>query len=256
MAAQSAIQQAREHGIAISALIRAYHIGRVGEYSEMAHDAGMIGMVVAGGFDVSLGGVAPFGGARPAFGTNPISFGLPAGEQPPVLVDFATSSVAAGKINVAAAKGEPLPPGLILDREGRPSTNPADYRTGGMLLPFGGHKGYGLAVVVDHQAGRLLLGPVVAPPGEGDEIGGGDPAGVAAQVAEQGALARQGVLRRPARRVRRKQVAERVDAQSQAQLPHAACDLPRDAVLMERHAGVLERAHDLHTPLHGRHSDI
>ena len=81
---RKAIAQAKKQGIAASALIRAYHIGRLGEYSEMAQEAGMIGMIVAGGFGGVGGstttGVAPFGGAGAAFGTNPISFGLPAHE--------------------------------------------------------------------------------------------------------------------------------------------------------------------------------
>jgi LDH2 family malate/lactate/ureidoglycolate dehydrogenase len=98
-------------------------------------------------------GSAPYGGAAVAYGTNPLSVGFPTGEQPNVLVDFATTGVAAGKIRVAQAKHEPLPPGLVADRDGNPSTNPDDYFSGGMLLPMGGlqtgHKGYGLAVAVE-----------------------------------------------------------------------------------------------------------
>ncbi len=156
-----AISQAKVQGIALSALIRAYHIGRLGEYSEMAHDAGMIGMVLAGGFGgagaSSMTGVAPFGGAAGALGTNPISFGVPAGERPPVMVDFATSAVAGGKIALARARGVSLPPGYILDREGRPSTNPEDFYAGGTLQPFGAHKGYGLSVVIE-LLGQALTG--------------------------------------------------------------------------------------------------
>lgn len=153
MCMQEAIRRAKEHGMAITALIRAYHIGRLGEYSEMAHDAGMIAFVTAGGFGggkpMTAGGMAPYGGARPVLGTNPLSFGFPAGSQPPVMADFATSTVAMGKVNLARAKGEALPPNCILDRHGRPTTDPNDFYDGGVLLPFGGHKGYGLAVVVE-----------------------------------------------------------------------------------------------------------
>lgn len=150
---RKAIGQAGSNGIAISGLIQANHIGRLGEYVEMAHGAGMIGIVMVGGF-VSAGGaansgVAPYGGARPVFGTNPISIGLPAGRELPVMVDFATSSVAGGKISLSRAKGEPLPPNSILDRDGRPSTDAEDFYAGGVLLPFGGHKGYGLAVAIE-----------------------------------------------------------------------------------------------------------
>ncbi len=160
-AMQKAIEKARTQGIAISALIKAYHIGRLGEYSEMAHNAGMIAMVTVGGLGGgearATGGVAPYGGARYAFGTNPISFGLPAGSQPPVMSDFATAAVAAGKVKLARAKGEPLPPNCILDRDGKPTTDPEDYFKGGVLMTFGGHKGYALAVVAD-MLGQAFTG--------------------------------------------------------------------------------------------------
>jgi LDH2 family malate/lactate/ureidoglycolate dehydrogenase len=153
MCMQEAIRRAKTHGMAIAALVRAYHIGRLGEYSEMAHDAGMIALVTTGGLGgrhIAPGaGMAPYGGARAVLGTNPLSFGFPAGAQPPVMADFATSTVAMGKVNLARAKGEALPPNCILDRHGNPTTDPNDFYDGGVLLPFGGHKGYGLAVVVE-----------------------------------------------------------------------------------------------------------
>lgn len=161
LAMRKAIEHARQQGIAISGLIHGYHIGRLGEYSEMAHSAGIIGMVMAGGFGgtggASATGVAPYGGARPAFGTNPVSFGIPAGKEPPVMVDFASSAVAAGKIALARAKGAPLPPGWIVDKDGRPSTDAEDFYNGGALLTFGGHKGYGLAVAIE-LLGQALTG--------------------------------------------------------------------------------------------------
>lgn len=150
---QEAIRRARAQGMAIAALVRAYHIGRLGEYAEMAHDAGLIALVTTGGLGgrhIAPGaGMAPYGGAQAVLGTNPLSFGFPAGAEPPVMSDFATSTVAMGKVNLARAKGEALPPNCILDRHGNPTTNPNDFYDGGVLLPFGGHKGYGLAVVVE-----------------------------------------------------------------------------------------------------------
>ncbi len=158
---KKAIQQAKQQGIAVSGLVNAYHIGRLGEYSEMAQKAGVIGMVLAGGFEGVGGskgtGVSPFGGVGPAFGTNPISFGIPSGKEPPVMVDFATSAVAGGKVSLARAKGVPLPPGCIIDKDGNPSTNAEDFYNGGQLLTFGGHKGYGLAVVIE-LLGQALTG--------------------------------------------------------------------------------------------------
>ncbi len=170
---KKAIQQARGQGVAIAGLVNAYHIGRLGEYSEMAQQAGMIGMVLAGGFGGVGGakatGVAPFGGASAAFGTNPISFGLPAGEETGAMVDFATSAVAGGKISLARAKGAQLPPGCILDKNGNPTTNPEDFYDGGVLMTFGGHKGYGLAVVTE-LLGQALTGSDLC---SDEKLGGG-----------------------------------------------------------------------------------
>jgi hydroxycarboxylate dehydrogenase B len=153
MCMQKAINRAKKNGMAVAALIRSYHIGRLGEYSEMAEKAGMIGFVISGGLGgggkLISGGMAPYGGARPVLGTNPISFGIPAGAQPPVVADFATSTVALGKINEARVKGKQMPPGCILDPNGNPTTDPEEYYKGGVILPFGGHKGYGLAVIVE-----------------------------------------------------------------------------------------------------------
>lgn len=159
MCMREAIRRAGDHGVAVAALIRSYHIGRLGEYSEMAHDAGMIAFLTSGGFGGQGigGGVAPFGGAKPALQTNPLSFGIPAGAQPPVLIDFATSAVALGKVNLARIEGRQLPHGCILDSEGIPSTNPNDYYNGGTLLPFGGYKGYGLSVAAE-LLGQALTG--------------------------------------------------------------------------------------------------
>ncbi|MBI2941947.1 MAG: Ldh family oxidoreductase [Chloroflexi bacterium] len=167
-ATRLAIQRARAHKVALVGIVRCNHLGRLGEYTTMAAEKGIVAMVTAGGFGGPTG-VAPFGGAGGAFGTNPISFGLPAGEEPGVLVDYATSAVAQGKIQVARAKREPLPPGCILDPEGRPTTDPEDFFRGGVLLPFGGHKGYGLAMVIE------LLGQALTGAADHTEPGRGGP---------------------------------------------------------------------------------
>jgi len=118
---------------------------------------GVIAIVTVGGSG-GPGAAAPFGGAARALSTNPISVGMPSGERPDMLVDFATTAVAEGKIQVARAKKAPLPPGCILDKDGNPSTNPEDFYNGGMLLPFGGHKGYALAMVVEMLGAALTPG--------------------------------------------------------------------------------------------------
>ena len=142
-----AIEKASKTGMGGVAVRRCNHIGRLGHYSEEAASRGYIAFVSFGSAGPTSGHSAPFGGAQRHFGTNPISFGIPSKETTPVVVDFATTVVAEGKIQVARAKHAQLPPGSIVDKEGKPSTNPQDFYDGGMILPFGGHKGYGLSLV-------------------------------------------------------------------------------------------------------------
>jgi LDH2 family malate/lactate/ureidoglycolate dehydrogenase len=172
LAAEQAIARGKAAGIAAVGLVRTSHIGRLGEWASRAASHGVVMLVAAGGFGGR--GAAPYGGRAVAFGTNPLALAFPAaaasgegdlggegaerrGDDPLVLVDFATTAVAAGKIRVARAKGEPLPPGSLVDRDGNPTTDPEAFYTGGMLLPFGGHKGYGLAVAVE-LLGQALVG--------------------------------------------------------------------------------------------------
>jgi LDH2 family malate/lactate/ureidoglycolate dehydrogenase len=143
-----AMSRARVHGIAGAAIRQANHIGRVGDYAEIAAAEGLVTILTVGSAGPGVGAATPFGGAARFLGTNPWSMGIPVGNDgaPPVLVDFATTVVAEGKVKVARAKHEALPFGCITDRHGAPSTDPEDFYAGGMLLPFGGHKGYGLAL--------------------------------------------------------------------------------------------------------------
>lgn len=149
-----AISKAREHSMAAVGISRCPHIGRVGEYPTMAAEQGMIGVTVCNSGPPG-GNVAPFGGRKPFFSTNPLALAVPAGEHPPLLVDFATAVVAEGKVRVARNRGKEIPQGWIVDSEGRPSTDPHDLYEGGALLPFGAHKGYGLALFVDILGGIL-----------------------------------------------------------------------------------------------------
>ncbi len=151
-----AARKARESKVAVVSVVRCNHIGRLGEWASRAARQGVVAIVTVGGGG-GPGIAAPYGGTARALGTNPISVGMPAGEGEELLVDFATTAMAEGKVQVARAKGASLPPGVLLDREGHPSTNPEDLYSGGMLLPFGGHKGYGLALVVE------LLGAALTP---------------------------------------------------------------------------------------------
>ncbi|MHB1416844.1 MAG: Ldh family oxidoreductase [Chloroflexota bacterium] len=159
--AELAIQKAKEMNVGVVGLVEQNHIGRLGEYSGMMAEAGMIGMVVTGGFRPPICAVAPFGGAARTLGTNPYSFAVPTGQkngkQDMVLVDFATSVVAEGKLQVARAKGAPLAEGILLNKDGLPTTNANDFYAGGMILPVGGHKGYALALMAD-MMGAYLAG--------------------------------------------------------------------------------------------------
>jgi LDH2 family malate/lactate/ureidoglycolate dehydrogenase len=162
-----AIKKAKESGTAVVSIARCNHIGRLGQWASQAAAEGVIAMVTVGGGGGGSQSVrnaaAPFGGAEGAFSTNPISIGMPGGETPDMLIDFATTVVAEGKLQVARAKGTPVPEGCILDKDGRPTTNAEDFYNGGVLLPFGAHKGYALAMFVE------MLGGAFTP---GDEVNG------------------------------------------------------------------------------------
>jgi uncharacterized oxidoreductase len=154
LAIQTAIEAAREHGLAAATLFGCGHVGRLGEWVELAADAGMIGMAWCNGGG-RQGAVAPFGGMGRLLGTNPLAAAVPVAGRPPVLIDFATSATAEGKLRVARNRGKSIPEGWILDAAGSPSTNPADFYIGGVLLPAAGHKGYGLALLVELLGGLL-----------------------------------------------------------------------------------------------------
>jgi len=151
---EMAIAKAKEQHIAAVGMFRCPHIGRVGEYPALAAEQGMIGIALCNSGPPG-GIVAPFGGRKPFFSTNPLALAVPAGERPPLLLDFATSVVAEGKMRVARNRGKQVPEGWIIDAEGHPTTDPHDLYEGGALLPFGGHKGYGLALFIDILGGIL-----------------------------------------------------------------------------------------------------
>ncbi len=141
------IEKAKEGTVCIVNFVGLTHMGRMGEYAEMAARAGCIGIITLGGGSKDGGNVVPFGGAKATLGTNPIAVGVPTGDESPFILDFATSIVAGAKVAVAANKNVDLPPGWIVDKHGQPSVNPEDFEDGGYLLPFGGHKGYALSLL-------------------------------------------------------------------------------------------------------------
>jgi LDH2 family malate/lactate/ureidoglycolate dehydrogenase len=131
------------------------HVGMLGHYALKAVGQGLFAMVCANSCSV----VAPLGGKKPLLGTNPLCVGFPVDEKTSVILDMATSAVSAGKTAVASAKGERIPLGSLLDEQGRPTTDPKALLEGGMLLPFGGYKGYGLSLSIEALAGILIGAP-------------------------------------------------------------------------------------------------
>lgn len=146
---------AYQYGIGCVALQQVNHIGRLGEYAEWLAAEGLISLVLTSG-SMFRGTVAPYGGRERLFGTNPIAWAVPAGaDQPPLVGDFATAALAAGKMAVATSKGEPIPPGVLLEADGNPTTDPTAFDRGGVLLPFGSYKGYSLTLMVEIIASLL-----------------------------------------------------------------------------------------------------
>lgn len=146
------IAKAREHGFASAGVRNSSHFLAAGPYALMAAEAGLIGFASTNTTPM----LAPTGGLTRTFGTNPLAYGIPAGRSFPLLLDISTSATAAGKVQMAAQSGKQLPPGTIEDRAGRPTTDPKDVmERDGRVLPMAGHKGYGLAMVVDVLCGVL-----------------------------------------------------------------------------------------------------
>jgi len=157
------IAKAKEHGLCLLALNQSGHLGRIGEWPEMAVGAGLISIH----FVNTHGGgkiVAPFGGADRRMSANPFAAGVPVPGGTPVVIDISTSAIAGGKIHVAYNKGTAIPEGCVIDRNGHLTTDPSDFMQGlGALLNFGGHKGFALGFLCDILAGALTGGPCSHP---------------------------------------------------------------------------------------------
>ena len=148
---ESCIAKARETQVVAATVREQSHVGRLADYPLMAARAGFIGLMMADSGQ-SPKHVAPFGGREPRLGTNPLCIAFPTDLPGPVFLDMATSAVAAGKLNVARARNQSIPLGWLLDRDGKPTTDPNAYEEGGVMLPLGGpegHKGYGLSFAVE-----------------------------------------------------------------------------------------------------------
>jgi uncharacterized oxidoreductase len=153
-----AIERAAAHGVAVVGLANSHHIGRIGHWAEQCVAEGLVSIHFVN--VISRPVVAPFGGRDARFVTNPFCVGIPMADGEPVLLDFATSRIAMGKVRVAFNKGEQVAHGTLIDAHGEPTSDPGALfaEPGGAILPFGEHKGYGLAVVCEILGGALAGG--------------------------------------------------------------------------------------------------
>jgi L-2-hydroxycarboxylate dehydrogenase (NAD+) len=149
--AELAVEKARQAGIGWVGVHHSNHAGAASVYASMPMQAGMIGLYLAVG---NANHMPPWGGIDLLLSTNPIAIAVPAAKAPPVVLDMATSVAAYGKVKVAAQRGETMPEGWMIDRQGRPLTDP-NRASEGLLLPIGGPKGYGLAFMFGLLAGSL-----------------------------------------------------------------------------------------------------
>lgn len=174
-ATQLGVKKAKQSGIGMVTMGNLTHTGRIGTYPEMATREGMAAIMCTGQISSGKGGVAPFGGREGRLSTNPISMAFPYKPDAPVLLDFATSMAAEGKLRVYKARGDTLPDEWVLNSDGAPSRDPNDYYNGGAILPVGGlqggHKGYGLSFMVTLLGG--LLGGYGMPAKGGRTFGAG-----------------------------------------------------------------------------------
>ncbi|OGP93748.1 MAG: hypothetical protein A2156_15600 [Deltaproteobacteria bacterium RBG_16_48_10] len=149
-AMEISIEKARKFGMGSVAVRNTNHIGILAFYTLRIAEQGMVGMVMCNG----AASMPPWGGAEPFFGTNPISIAVPNGSGEPVVLDMSSSLVARGKIRRAERLKQSIPLGWALDQNGEPTTDPSAAMKG-TLVPIGGPKGYGLALMVDVLAGLL-----------------------------------------------------------------------------------------------------
>lgn len=146
-----AIAKARQANVAVVVVRNGNHLGAAGHYALLCAEAGLIALVTTNASPV----MTVTGSQGRVLGNDPIAYGITAGQAPPIVHDIALSAVAGGKITMAAERGQQVPLGWIVDKLGRPTQHPADYISGGALMPLGEHKGYGLAVLVEVLTGAL-----------------------------------------------------------------------------------------------------
>ncbi|QJI29303.1 Ldh family oxidoreductase [Pseudomonas sp. ADAK18] len=148
------VEKARSAGIAVLAIRNSHHFAALWPDVEPFAEEGLVALSMVN----SMTCVVPHGADRPLFGTNPIAFAAPRADGPPIVFDLATSAIAHGDVQIAARKGERVPPGTGVDSLGQPTQDPKAILEGGALLPFGGHKGSALSMMVELLAAALTGG--------------------------------------------------------------------------------------------------
>ncbi|CRM21728.1 MULTISPECIES: Ldh family oxidoreductase [Pseudomonas] len=148
------VEKARSAGIALMAIHNSHHFAALWPDVEPFAEQGLVALSVVN----SMTCVVPHGADRPLFGTNPIAFAAPRADGLPIVFDLATSAIAHGDVQIAARKGERLPLGMGVDGLGQPTQDPKAILEGGALLPFGGHKGSALSMMVELLAAALTGG--------------------------------------------------------------------------------------------------
>jgi hydroxycarboxylate dehydrogenase B len=156
-----AIERAKQHGVCVMGLRHSHHLGRVGHWAEQAIEQGLVSIHFTNA--VSQWWVAPHGGKQARFVTNPFTVGIPRPGAEPIVLDFATSAIAQGKVRVAYNKGVPVPDNSLIDAHGNPTNNPGvlferDDGKLGALVTAAGHKGYALSMVCELLGAALIGG--------------------------------------------------------------------------------------------------
>jgi delta1-piperideine-2-carboxylate reductase len=167
------IRTAKENGVAVLAINNSHHMAAMWPETETVAEAGLVAFACTS----YKPAVAPAGAIKPLFGTNPISFAWPRPGKTPVVFDMATASMAMGEVQVAKREGHKVPLGTGLTKEGKETTDPGKIADGGVLLPFGGYKGSGIAMMVELLAGALVGDNFSFETAAKDNNDGGPPSG-------------------------------------------------------------------------------
>jgi len=167
------VKAAKETGVAILSITNSHHMAAMWPETEAIAEEGLVAFACTSYKPM----VAPAGAKKALFGTNPISFAWPRPGKTPVVYDMATASMAMGEVQVAAREGHKVPIGTGLDKDGKETTDPNEIAKGGVILPFGGYKGSGIAMMVELLAGSLLGEAFSYETAEKDTNDGGPPSG-------------------------------------------------------------------------------